>query len=324
MRHKPFITVLVGGNPVAAAFYERLSTATITDNAGQDADTLELVFDDSGNTLVMPEKGAKLHVSFGYRDVQSWMMGEFTVEKSGISFDQGGDLLTLSAHSTDLRADVKEQASEHFEETTIGDIVEQLARRHGYDAKISPDLASRPVPYMARVGQSAMDFLTRLADRNQALFSIKANRFLFLKRGSLPAITITKSMCESGSVEVEPRARYGKIEASWFDRAKGRNMTATHETGLDGPMRRLRKVFTSQAEAEAATASEGDRLCRATGTGSLSLFGTPEIMADSPLILTGFRPEMNGEWRAGTVTHTYSADSYKTTVELEAPEKGKN
>ena len=324
MRHKPFITVLVGGNPVSAAFYDRLSTATITDNAGQDADTLDLVFDDSGNVLTMPEKGAKLNVAFGYRDYGSWMMGDFVVEKSGFSFGQGGDLLTLSAHSTDLRADVKEQDFEHFEETTIGAIVEKLAKRHGYDAKISPDLAARQIPYVARTGQSAMDFLTRLADRNQALFSIKANKFLFLSRGGLPPITITKSMCESSSFDVEPRSRYGKVEASWFDRSKGKAVSVTHKTGLDGPVRRLRTVFTSQAEAEAATASEGDRLCRATGTGSLSLFGTPEIMADATLNLTGFRPEGNGEWRAGTVTHTYASDSYKTAVELEAPEKGKS
>lgn len=324
MRHKPFITVLVGGNPVSATFYDRLSTATITDNAGQDADTLELVFDDSGNELVMPEKGAKLNVSFGYRDYGSSMMGDFVVEKSGIALDQGGEVMSISAHSTDLRADVKEQDFEHFEDTTIGTIVGQLAKRHGYDTKVSPELAARPVTYIARTGQSAMDFLTRLADRNQALFSIKANKFLFLSRGGLPPITITKSMCESASFEVEPRARFGKVEASWFDRSKGKAESVTHETGLDGAVRRLRTVFASKAEAEAAAASEGDRLGRATGTGSLSLFGMPEIMADAPLILEGFRAEANGEWRAGTVTHTYASDSYKTSVELEAPEKGKS
>lgn len=46
-------------------------------------------------------------------------------------------------------------------------------------------------------------------------------------------------------------------------------------------------------------------------------------MADMPLNLTGFRPEANGEWRAGTVTHEFS-DAYTTGIELVVPEKGKS
>ncbi len=48
----------------------------------------------------------------------------------------------------------------------------------------------------------------------------------------------------------------------------------------------------------------------------------PEVLADTPLNITGFRPEANGAWRAGTVTHQYT-ETYMTTIELEAPEEGK-
>lgn len=323
MRHKPFIECFVGGKAVAPGFYDRLSTATVTDNAGQEADRIELVFDDSGNAIQMPEKGAKLSVSFGYKEFGSWVMGEFTVEKNRINFGPDGDKLTISGHSADMREDVKEQGSEHFDQTTIGDVVEQLAKRHGYDAKVSPELASKQIEYIARVGQSSLDFLTRLADRNRALFSIKGNKFLFLSRGILPTITIDKSECESGDFEVEPRTKFGKVEASYFDRATGKTETVSHSTGLKGPVRRLRTVYANKAEAEAAAGSEGDKLGRATGSGNLMMFGRPELMADTPLNLTGFRAEANGAWRAGTVTQTFAADSYKTGVAVEAPESGK-
>jgi phage protein D len=259
MRHKPFIECFVGGKAVAPGFYDRLSTATVTDNAGQEADRIELVFDDSGNAIQIPEKGAKLSVSFGYKEFGSWVMGEFTVEKNRINFGPDGDKLTISGHSADMREDVKEQGSEHFDHTTIGDVVEQLAKRHGYDAKVSPELASKQIEYIARVGQSSLDFLTRLADRNRALFSIKGNKFLFLSRGILPTITIDKSECESGDFEVEPRTKFGKVEASYFDRATGKTETVSHSTGLKGPVRRLRTVYATKAEAEAAAGSARPR-----------------------------------------------------------------
>ncbi len=89
-------------------------------------------------------------------------------------------------------------------------------------------------------------------------------------------------------------------------------------------MRRLRTCYTCEEEARAAAASESDRLCRALGSGSLTLEGRPEIMADQPLILQGFRGQINGPWKAATVTHRYEKQSgYITEIILEAPNKGK-
>ncbi len=89
-------------------------------------------------------------------------------------------------------------------------------------------------------------------------------------------------------------------------------------------MRRLRTCYTCEEEARAAAASESDRLCHAVGSGSLTLAGRPEIMADQPLLLQGFRGEINGPWKASTVTHCYEKQSgYTTEITLEAPNKGK-
>lgn len=98
----------------------------------------------------------------------------------------------------------------------------------------------------------------------------------------------------------------------------------------DDDQLRLLRVHSSPAnddrdaagEAKAAASSEGDRLGRATGTGSITLAGLPEAMADAPILTTGFRAEANGLWRAASVDHTFG-DTYMTTIELEAPEAGK-
>ncbi len=101
-------------------------------------------------------------------------------------------------------------------------------------------------------------------------------------------------------------------------------MPSQASNSFSGPVRRLRSCYPCKEEAQAAAASESDRLCRAVGSGSLTLAGRPEIMADQPLLLQGFRKEINGSWKAATVTHSYEKQSgYTTEITLEAPNQGK-
>ncbi len=321
-RSIPIIEVSVNGQSVSAGFYKRLISATITDAPGQNADTCELTFDDANNEIEIPQKGAKLTAKFGFEDAGTLKMGVFSIEKSSIEGGEDGELVKLSGRSADMREDIKEPLSEHFDDTTVKAIVEELAGRHGFAAKVDDEYAGLQVDYMARANQSSADFLTRLADNSGALFSIKDGKFLFLKRGGQQSFTIEKNMCESWSFSVEPRPQYANAEAGWFERETGKTHFESFSTGLKGPLKRVRTLFNSKAEAAAKAKSEGERMARSTGSGTITLAGMPELMADMPLILVGFRPEANGEWRAGTVTHTYD-DTYKTSVTLEAPEKGK-
>ncbi|WP_371923265.1 phage tail sheath subtilisin-like domain-containing protein [Bartonella sp. B1099] len=176
---------------------------------------------------------------------------------------------------------------------------------------------------VVRTDQSAIDFLTRLADRMQARFLIKDNKFLFLSGDNLPLQTIHQQECSHWEFSLEPRTQYGMIEARYFDRTKGQQHVVTHRTGYTGPIRRLRMCYPCKQQALAAAASESDRLCRAMGSGSLSLEGRPEIMAGQPLLLQGFRDEINGPWHAATVTHRYEKQSgYITEITLEALNQG--
>ncbi len=323
MRTHPFIVVKVGEKPVHEVFYQRLLTATITDNAGNEADTFEAEFDDSGNDLEIPSSNSALHVTFGYQDSIRAFMGRFVVETVISCGGSDGEILRLCGKSASMCAEIKEQASEHFDHKTIAEIVEALAKRHGYQAKVSPQFTKQTLPYVVRTDQSAVDFLTRLADRMRARFLIKDHKFLFLSGDNLPLQTIHQHECSHWEFTLEPRTQYGIIEASYFDRAKGQQCQVKHQTGFTGPIRRLRSCYPSQEEAQAAAASESDRLCRAVGSGSLTLAGYPEIMAGQPLLLQGFRGEINGPWKAATVTHRYEKQSgYITEITFEAPDKG--
>jgi phage protein D len=321
----PYIEVSVGGRPVSGAFYQQLSSATIHDAPGQESDSVELKFDDGGNVVEVPAYGALIEVRFGFRDAAGGAakMGLFTYERSSIEGGERGETLTLSGRSADRRDELKEPDSEHWDDATIGGVVAELAGRHGYGSFVDGELAAIRLPYLARLNQSTLDLLTRLADRNRALFAVKDRKLVLRRRGVLPAVTIARSECAEWSFQVEPRPRYGSTEAGWFDRARGEMLFESHSTGLEGPRKRLRTIQGSAAEAQAAAAAEGDRLGRATGSGSLTLAGRPEIGADQPIECTGFRTEANGLWRCAGVDHRFDR-AYTTTISLGAGEEGKS
>lgn len=56
---------------------------------------------------------------------------------------------------------------------------------------------------------------------------------------------------------------------------------------------------------------------------STTFAGQPDILADTPIVTVGFRPEVNGLWRCGGANRIYDA-TYKTTSEVEALEEGKS
>jgi phage protein D len=329
MRDRPFIEVTVDGQPVSSAFYSRLVSASLQDATGQDADTCELTFDDEANAIAAPREGAQILVRFGFRDVGAWVMGLYTVE--GIEYEGGpqGETMIVSGRSADMRSDLKEPMSEHFDDATVGGVIRELAARHGLQAVVSPELASEPLPYVARVDQSTLDFGTRIADRFGALFSVKGGKMVLARRGagsasglSLPSLVIDKSQVSDWRISGDPRPRFGKTSAKWFDRNTGKVEIEEAETGQQGPGRRLRHVLPSKEEAKRAASAEGERLSRATGSGSVTLAGMPEAQAEADVVLTGFRPEINGRWRAASVEHRFDT-TYTTTIELEAPEGGK-
>ncbi|MCL7999169.1 hypothetical protein M8994_13025 [Brucella sp. 21LCYQ03] len=65
-RSHPFIEVSIAGKTVHDAFYQRLVSATIRDEPGQSADTLELVFDDTAmkSTFLKSEQRLKSDSDF--------------------------------------------------------------------------------------------------------------------------------------------------------------------------------------------------------------------------------------------------------------------
>lgn len=156
-----------------------------------------------------------------------------------------GEFLTITARGADMRADMKEPVMEHFDDPTVGKVAGELAKRHGLQLQVSSSIANLPLgdgKYVARVNQSTHDFMTRIADRVNAVYTVKGNTILLVERGTgsatgqaLPPIVKRKRDCESWTFTPNPRPQYGKVTTRWTDRNSGLLVPETVETGMEGP-----------------------------------------------------------------------------------------
>lgn len=331
----PIVEVAVDGAAVASAFYTVLVELRHRDNEGQEADTLDLTFDDRNNQIALPRKGAEISLKIGYRETGLFDKGKFKVEKASIRGGAAqGEFIVVSAKAADLRKEVKAEGSKAYEKKKLEEIVKDEAEAMALKAVTDAELGKIEFDYRLKHDQSGMDFLTALADEVGAVVKPAGGKLVFQARGSgksaggqpLEAILILKTDCSEWEIEPDGRMQYGRVEASWTDPKTGKRKTLKHETGLKGPPLVMRESFQDEKSAKKAAEAEGGRLNRQTGSGSFTIYGRPGAQAGAPVKLEGFRSGAEGEWRAAVVENVFRPGPnglYETVIEIKAKEDGK-
>lgn len=331
----PKIEVEVDGKPVAGIFYSLLVKATLKDEDGKTADSLNLTFDDARNQIAPIRKGAEIAVRIGYLETGLVDKGLFKVEKSTLRGSVSkGEFLEVTAKAADLTKEIKGEGRKAHVNKTLGQIIEEEAGAAGFQAVVDPELARIQLPYRLRFDQSRIDFITGLAAEAGGSAKPAGGKIIVQKRGAgtsgsglqLAPILIDKRDCSEWTIDPDGRLQYGQVEAFFVDPKTGKRQTVKEKTGLDGPSFSLREAFSDEKRARRAAKAETGRLNQGTGNGTLIMAGRPAAQAGAPVILTGFRPDVNGEWRADSVEHSFDAGSsggYTTTVEVKPKEDGK-
>lgn len=307
---RPDFRLTVGEDDRSAVIRSRLLRIVVTDNSGEDADTLEIVLDDDGYDIEPPKRGVVLGVALGYAGEELTYLGRFTVDES--EPDGPPDILTIRAKAADMRAGLKAQRIRAWHDTTIGAIVAKIAADQGLTPAVAADLASRAVAHIDQANESDMHFLTRLGRLHGAVAAPKDGRLVFAPATTglsssgqaLPGVVLDRAkgdLIRWGQLSAD-REEHGSVRARWRDASAGRTRFAT--AGSGDPVKTLRNTFSTEASAKAAAEAELAKTKRAQNGVDLTIVGRAEIMAQTPFTVRGLREEQSGEWIAETVEHT--------------------
>lgn len=328
---KPVYRIIANSADVTLNIASRLVSLRLTDEAGFQSDSLELILadDQPEAPITMPEAGAELEVFLGY-DVAATRMGLYVADEVEISGWPGEMSIRARAAqyqaSTGGKTDLQTQKSRSWPTNTkLGDLVAKVAKEHGMSPAVAKSLASIVLPHIDQTEESDISFLVRLAKRYDAIAKPSGGKLVMAKRGEsktvsgedLPTIALVPTDLTSWRMVKASREGTGTVIAYWHTKQTAKKIEV--KVGSGEPTKRLRHWYKTAEAAKQGAQAELNKAKRGQETLSLSLPGNPNIAAECRLVLSGFRPEVNGEWLIKRAQHDVDSGGYRTSVEAERP-----
>ncbi|WGT30791.1 phage late control D family protein [Pseudomonas marginalis] len=321
----PAFRLAVDGLDIAQLISPRLMNLELTDNRGVEADQLSITLSDHDGLLTIPPKGAVLRLWLGWSDTGLVDKGTYTVDETEHS--GAPDVLSIRARSADLRKGLKTKRERSWSNTTLGDVLGDIAIGNGLTATIAGALDGLPILQLDQANESDANLISRLGEEFDAVASVKAGCLLCLPAGGgktangldLPHITLTRADGDQHRYLQADRDSYDGVRAYYYDVNSAKKQEAI--AGGGDNLKDLRHTYSDQQSALRAARAEFRRLQRGSATLSYNLaMGRPDLIPELTYTLQGVKAEIDEIiWYGGNVQHSLSADGgYTVSLELES------
>ena len=315
---------------------KRLISLSMTDKRGTEADELSLTLSDYDAALPLPTNGNKIRLWLAMPDTGDMIdKGTFTIDQAEHSGTP--DQLQIRAKSADFKSSLKVKRSDSYHQHKLGEIASSVAKRHDLILAIDNAVSAIMIDHIDQHRESDINLLTRLCDDHDLMCTIKAGRLIIKpianarspSGAALGAVTITRQSGDSHRYSRADRTSdYDETTASYHDDKTGKTKHISVKDGKSKPMDALpndkshvlTKPAKSKSEAVSKAKASANKKARQVASFDLTLaVARPDIIADSPAIVRGFRPYIDQhQWTVVEVTHDLSSSGYSTGIKCEA------
>ncbi|VEJ45807.1 contractile injection system protein, VgrG/Pvc8 family [Bartonella vinsonii] len=217
---KPFCMVLANGEDITKTLMDYVLSIEITDEAEDKSDRITIELDDrirdsDNGFLDIPLIGTVLSVTLGYEGGKNRDMGAYLIDE--ISVSSPPQSLSVTGRAASMNTSYRTPKSQSYHQQTLGSIVQEIAQRNGYSAKVDPSLAKIVVRHIDQTAESDMAFATRLAEEYDAVAKPVDGKLVLAKRGegkaitgeTLPVVVIHEKHCTSWDFKYSARDEAG-------------------------------------------------------------------------------------------------------------------
>ena len=316
--------LVVNGVDISKKLNNRLISLQLTDNAGEEADSLALMLSDNQGKLAVPNHKAEIQLSLGTKESGLIDKGKFFVDET--SYDGPPWQIGIVARSAEFKPEfLQGRATRSFNRQTLGDIINAIAASNQLQAMISPNYAGRRLVQIHQTDETDYTFLGRLAKTFGAHLNVKGDKLYFVQHDgfnsqdeALPSATISIEEVSSYSYRSQDREAYSGVRAFWNKAAYANRQEIV--VGDSKNLTTLKGSYASAEEAKAAAYAELGRIKRGQFSLTLNL-NRPrlEIIAGQPLNVTGFKDVVDAQaWIIKTVEHGFDGGSpFVSKIEAE-------
>ena len=266
-----------------------------------------------------PQMGAKLKVLMGYQGEELMDCGDFDID--GIDFSMPPAVVKIKALATGITESQRTREGKAYNDKNLKQIAEEIAAKNGLE--IVGDIEPVEIRRITQAHESDLGFLQRVANDYGYGFSVKGKQLVFVKRRDIKGKNIIQEIDLSMPGQVSSWSFSDKIKdivenakVSYFDPEKRETLTEetdkieTYETSGDQLRLNNRAENKEQAKLKAESAVEKQNEDKTTG--SLSLPGSPKLVAGANVLLTGMG-NLSGKWQISQSQHSIQRGSGYTT-----------
>ncbi|MCW8966888.1 MAG: contractile injection system protein, VgrG/Pvc8 family [Candidatus Pacearchaeota archaeon] len=323
--------LIINGQDVSDRFENRLISISLRDSRGFEADQVDIVVDDSDDTLQLPNVDATLQLKIGWAGIGRANKNQNLVDKGEFKITEiehtgAPDTITIRALSADIKSGLLSQKTKAWHDTTLGAIISSIADKHGLKTAIGPQLSTRVIKHLDQTDESDAHLLTRLGVDHDAIATVKNGYLVFIRQSeshtasgtALKPVEISRADGDQHSYrESSKKDQYSGVTARWLDVNTAK---VTDEIiGEAGNTKVLRKTYPDQAGAKAAAEAEWRRIGRAEASMSYTLaVGQAELIPETPISLEGFKKTITDKnWVLAEVSHQISGSGFTSGLVME-------
>ena len=329
-------------NPIIS---DRLISISLTDRRGLEADELEIALSDHDGALEFPSRGADITFKAGWAHTGMVDKGLFKVQS--IRHSGTPDVLTIRARAANFGGALTVKKERSFHKTTVGAILQTVAKEHELKLKITDRLGQAPIEHIDQSHESDISFITKLAQDYDALCAVKNGTLIFITKGAgatasgmdIPSVIITRASGDSHDFSVDDTDQCTGVTAKWHDKGAGKTKNVhckkrtakaptkakTTQSGevLEGDKENtkvLRHVYQSKESATRAAIAEWKRMQRGVAEFSYTLArGDMSLICEAPASITGIKPVISERmWLIKEITHSLTTQGLQTSLQFES------
>ena len=321
---RPVFEIKANDDDITSILKDRFLSLRITDEVGIVADQFELNLDDRDGQCALPDTGVSLSVALGYQEQTLHQMGSYSVDEielSGIT-----QSMLIRGKAANMKASLKSWRKESYHQTTLGKILESIAKRHDLRLITSSAFKDIAIAHIDQTYESDLHLITRLAEQYDAIAKPAAGFLLFTQRGEslmadgkkLPTIHIQPNHILQWNFCQRDRYFYASVGAHFKDKRSAK--ISYVYAGSGEPVMYLRHPYKSQQDAHSAALAKLKQLQRGRYSMSLSVLGNPIFCAEMPVLINGIKSGVDGDWLVSRVEHTLDNSGFITQLELQKRE----
>lgn len=224
----PVAKLAINGKPFNTDALSRIISISLTDKSGFEADELTVSLSDHDGKLALPPKSAEITIALGYLETGIVDKGSYKITE--VSWSGAPDTLHITAQSADTSDRFSEAKEKSWHKTSLKEIIESIAAANGYTPIIGKAYQDEKIDHIDQSNESDAAFLSRLAERYDAIATVKHGRLLFVSSGEattasgqpLPTIRITRNSGDQYAFRYSSTESYNAVRAYYIDKQTGK------------------------------------------------------------------------------------------------------